>query len=272
MSEPLPTPPNAHRPPDGQAPERVLWEDLGRMPYAPAWDLQDHLFARVVAQKLARREQESAGLPRPVHASPDGRLHYLMLLEHPPVFTLGRNGDEANLLASPQALEARGIEFHRINRGGDITYHGPGQLVGYPILDLDGLFTDIGRYLRLLEECVIRVLGAYGLTGERLPGATGVWLDADNPFRARKICAIGIRASRWVTMHGFAFNVQPNLEHFKLIVPCGIDDKAVTSLARELGREISMDEVRGHWLEAFADLFGVELVEADLRREAEKTD
>jgi lipoyl(octanoyl) transferase len=229
------------------------------MPYTEAWTLQDVLFERVVAEKLKRREAEAPHIQC---------RHYLMLLEHPPVFTLGRNGDEAHLLASPEALEAQGIEYHRINRGGDITYHGPGQLVGYPILDLDGLFTDIGRYLRLLEDCVIRVLAEYGLHGERLEGATGVWLDADNPFRARKICAIGIRASRWVTMHGFAFNVQPNLDHFKLIVPCGIDDKAVTSLSAELGRPVAMEEVKTRWLAAFSDAFGVELVAAELRREA----
>lgn len=226
------------------------------MPYAEAWAMQEGLFARVVEQKLDRRAR---GLAH------EHCLHYLMLLEHPPVFTLGRNGDEANLLARPEALEAEGIEFHRINRGGDITYHGPGQLVAYPILDLDGLFTDIGRYLRLLEACVIRVLEHYGLKGERLAGATGVWLDADNPFRARKICAIGIRASRWVTMHGLAFNVQPNLDHFKRIVPCGIDDKAVTSLAAELGHEVPMAEVRDLWLQAFEDLFGVALAEEVLR-------
>ena len=226
------------------------------MPYAEAWALQERLFARVVDEKLQRRADGR---------SHENCLHYLMLVEHPAVFTLGRNGDEANLLARPEALEQQGIGFHRINRGGDITYHGPGQLVGYPILDLDGLFTDIGRYLRLLEACVIQVLDVYGLKGERLAGATGVWLDADNPFKARKICAIGIRASRWVTMHGFAFNVQPNLEHFKLIVPCGIDDKAVTSLSAELGRDVPMEEVREHWLQAFEAHFGIELVEEALR-------
>lgn len=231
--------------------ETVRFRDLGRMRYAEAWTLQERLFERVVAAKLARRE---AGAPH------RDCLHYLLLVEHPPVFTLGRNGKVEHLLLPEDRLAAEGFDFHRINRGGDITYHGPGQLVGYPILDLDGLFTDIGRYLRLLEQCVIDVLARYGLAGERLPGATGVWLEPDNPFRARKICAIGIRASRWVTMHGFAFNVQPDLDHFRRIVPCGIDDKAVTSLAAELGRDVPLDEVRGHWLAAFGERFGVDLV------------
>jgi len=231
-------------------PETVEWADMGRLRYADAWALQERLFQRVVAAKLLRRE---TGAP-----NRQGK-HYLLLGDHLEVFTLGRNGAEANLLVSPEKLAAEGIDFFRINRGGDITFHGPGQLVGYPILDLDCLFTDIGRYLRLIEECVIRVLASYGLEGQRLPGATGVWLDPDNPFRARKICAIGIRASRWVTMHGFALNVNTDLDRFRLIVPCGITDKAVTSLQAELGHPVEVPEVVERWQREFTGLFGVEL-------------
>jgi lipoyl(octanoyl) transferase len=245
--------PSPNNPADaGRGPlrEQVRWAPMQRLRYADAWALQERLFARSVQAKLQRRETGSEG---------SGGEHYLLLGDHPPVFTLGRNGALANLLVDEERLAREGIDFFRINRGGDITYHGPGQLVGYPILDLDCLFTDIGRYLRLIEECVIRVLADYGLEAERLPGATGVWLDAQNPFRARKICAIGIRASRWVTMHGFALNLNTNLEHFGLIVPCGITDKAVTSLARELGRPVDETEVRDRWLSVFQELFEVDV-------------
>ncbi|MBI1191713.1 MAG: lipoyl(octanoyl) transferase LipB [Bacteroidetes bacterium] len=230
--------------------ESVQWADMGRLRYADAWALQEQLFNRSVAAKLERR-----ALNLPNHQG----SHFLLLGDHPEVFTLGRNGAEANLLVSPEKLAAEGIDFFRINRGGDITFHGPGQLVGYPILDLDCLFTDIGRYLRLIEACVIEVLDGYGLKGERLPGATGVWLDPDNPFRARKICAIGIRASRWVTMHGFALNVNTDLDRFRLIIPCGITDKAVTSLQAELGHPVPTEEVRERWLHIFSRLFEVNL-------------
>ena len=243
-----------HRAPAGQR-ERIEFHDLGIIRYADAWTKQEAIFDAVVADKLVRRERGET--------QRNGQ-HQLLLCEHPPVFTLGRNGDPKHLLMNEQQLAAAGIDFHRINRGGDITYHGLGQLVGYPILDLDCFFTDIGRYLRLLEECVIRVMAEYCLKGERLPGATGVWLDPDNPFKARKICALGIRASRWVTMHGFAFNVNTDLEHFRGIVPCGIDDKAVTSLAAEVGHEIPMSAVKKSWMAAFKDCFDAELVEEDL--------
>jgi len=236
--------------PAALARETVHWATMGRLRYAEAWALQERLFALSVAAKLERRA---------LNLSSQQGNHYLLLGDHPEVFTLGRNGAEANLLISPEKLAAEGIDFFRINRGGDITFHGPGQLVGYPILDLGCLFTDIGRYLRLIEECVIRVLDQYGLKGERLPGATGVWLDPDNPFRARKICAIGIRASRWVTMHGFALNVNTDLDRFRLIVPCGITDKAVTSLKAELGHPVPFEEVRERWLEVFSALFEVNL-------------
>ncbi len=224
---------------------------MGEMPYREAWELQERLFKDVVAAKMTRRD---TGQPH------TRGLHYLLLGHHPDVFTLGRNGASGNLLISEERMADEGIDFFRINRGGDITFHGPGQLVGYPILDLDCFFTDIGRYLRLLEETVIRVLAGYGLAGERLPGATGVWLDANNPFKARKICAIGIRAGRWVTMHGFALNINTDLSRFGYIVPCGITDKAVTSMAAELGHDLDEEVVLQRWLEAFGDLFDINLI------------
>ncbi len=220
------------------------------MPFDQAWALQERLFKRVVDAKLLRRERGEA--------HKDG-LHYLLCGHHPDVFTLGRNGLEEHLLLKAEQLREQGIEFFRINRGGDITYHGPGQLVAYPILDLDCLFTDIGRYLRMLEESVILLLAEYGLNAERLVGATGVWLDAGNPFKARKICAIGIRAGRWVTMHGLALNLNTDLSRFGLIIPCGIADKAVTSLAAELGGPVDEAAIAQRWREVFARLFDMKM-------------
>ena len=183
----------------------------------------------------------------------------LLFVEHPHVYTLGKSGNLENLLANEEQLKAIQAEFYPINRGGDITYHGPGQLVGYPILDLDHYFTDIHRYLRTLEEVIILVLAEYGLHAERSPGETGVWLDVGTPF-ARKICAMGVRASRWVTMHGWAFNVNTDLRYFEYIIPCGITDKSVTSLDRELKRSISMDEVKEKVKRHFESQFGAVLV------------
>lgn len=234
--------------------ELVQLHEIGRIPYRKAWELQHQLFDEVVADKLGRRE---------IGQEKDGGLHHLILCEHPPVFTLGRSGSDSNLLVAEDWLAKQGIEFVRINRGGDVTFHGPGQLVGYPILDLDCFFTDIGKYLRFLEEAVIKVLAHYGLQGHRLPGATGVWLDPENPFKARKICAMGIRASRWVTMHGYALNVNTDLDHFNHIIPCGIDDKQVTSMAKELGRSLAMEEVKELWKRAFSELFDLELVKSE---------
>ncbi|MCS6991526.1 MAG: lipoyl(octanoyl) transferase LipB [Chitinophagales bacterium] len=231
---------------DGDARQQVVWYDLGLQEYKRVWDFQEQLFARVVQNKLKRREGNQTE-----------PLHFLITCEHPHVFTIGRNGNEQHLLISPQAMKERGISYYRINRGGDITYHGPGQLVCYPILDLDLFFTDIGRYLRLLEETVIGTLADFGVTAGRSAGATGVWLDANSPARARKICAIGIRCSRWVTMHGLAFNVNTDLQFFRLIVPCGITNKGVTSLQKELGKEIPMEEVKKVWLRWFSKLFRV---------------
>lgn len=229
--------------------KQVFVRDLGRKAYKETWDYQEALFNAIVDLKVRnRREGTQAATP-----------NHFLFVEHPHVFTLGKSGSLANLLASEAQLKAYGAEFYRINRGGDITYHGPGQIVGYPILDLDNFFTDIHKYLRFLEEMVIRTLEEYGLKGERSPGETGVWLDVGTPF-ARKICAMGVRASRWVTMHGFALNVNANLGYFDLMVPCGIPDKGVSSLNAELGRkEIPLGEVKQKLLSHFAALFEAEL-------------
>ena len=228
--------------------EQVIFRDLGRVEYQKAWDYQSELHRAVVDRKL--RNRDSAERPEP-------RRHYLLFCEHPPVYTLGKSGSLAHLLLSETELRQRGIAFHKINRGGDITYHGPGQVVGYPIFDLDGFFTDVHRYVRYLEEVIIRTLAEYGLHGQRIEGYTGVWLPAEGSRPHRKICAIGVHLSRWVTMHGFAFNVATDLEYFEHIVPCGIDeaDKEVTSLSRELGRAIAPADVQPALKRHFAELF-----------------
>lgn len=229
--------------------KQVFVRDLGRKAYKETWDYQEELFKGIVDLKV-RNRREGTKVATPNH---------FLFVEHPHVFTLGKSGSLANLLATEAKLKEYGAEFYRINRGGDITYHGPGQIVGYPILDLDNFFTDIHKYLRFLEEMVIRTLSEYGLKGERSPGETGVWLDVGTPF-ARKICAMGVRASRWVTMHGFALNVNANLGYFDLMVPCGIPDKGVCSLNAELGRkEIPLGEVRQKLLSHFEALFEAEL-------------
>lgn len=230
--------------------KEVQVQDLGNKPYKQAWDYQEKLFKEIVDLKIKNR-RENTDLVTPNH---------FLFVEHPHVFTLGKSGSLSNLLVDTSFLKARGAEFYRINRGGDITYHGPGQIVGYPILDLDNFFTDIHKYLRYLEEMVIRTLAEYGLKGERSAGETGVWLDKGTPF-ARKICAMGVRASRWVTMHGFAFNVNADLGFFDLMVPCGIPDKGVTSLNVELGREaVPVGEVKEKLLTHFAGLFEARLL------------
>ena len=215
--------------------KKVQFQDIGTVDYGAAWDFQTELFTATVDQKLVNRKT-----PEQAQATED----HLIFVEHPPVFTLGKSGKEDHLLVDQAKLEAEGISYYPVNRGGDITYHGPGQIVGYPILDLDHYFTDIHKYLRYLEEVVIATLAHYGLVAGRSEGETGVWLDAGTPF-ARKICAMGVKASRWTTMHGFAFNVNTDLKHFNLIVPCGISDKAVTSLHIELGRTLDLEEVKG---------------------------
>ena len=225
--------------------QRVVACHLGRVDYKPTWDLQQRLQDRLIE---AKRQQPPEALP-----------HVLLLVEHPPVYTLGKSGDAGNLLLSEDALAERGASFFRIDRGGDITYHGPGQLVGYPILDLDRFFTDLGRYLRTLEEVIIRTCAAYGLTGGRVDGRTGTWIGPDERGPERKICAMGVRCSRWVTMHGFAFNVNTDLGDFDHIVPCGIDDRGVTSLQRELGEPVDEAAVRHHVIRHFSNLFDADV-------------
>ncbi|KAB5489537.1 MULTISPECIES: lipoyl(octanoyl) transferase LipB [Flagellimonas] len=230
--------------------KKVALQDLGHKDYKETWDYQETLFKDIVDTKI-RNRREAAGLETPNH---------FLFVEHPHVYTLGKSGDMGNLLVDEKALEAKGATFYKINRGGDITYHGPGQIVGYPILDLDNFFTDIHKYLRFLEEMVILTLAEYGLKAERSEGETGVWLDVGTPF-ARKICAMGVRASRWVTMHGFALNVNADLGYFDLMIPCGIRDKAVTSLNVELGqKEVNVEEVKAKLLKHFSTLFEAELV------------
>ncbi|WP_124981053.1 lipoyl(octanoyl) transferase LipB [Nonlabens xiamenensis] len=229
--------------------KRVRFQDLGLKDYKETWDYQEELFKAILDTKIKNRRAE-AGLDTDNH---------LLFVEHPHVYTLGKSGDLDNLLANEQMLDQIGATFYKINRGGDITYHGPGQITGYPILDLENFFTDIHKYLRFLEEIFIKILADYGLEGQRSPGETGVWLDVGTPF-ARKICAMGVRASRWVTMHGFAFNVNTDLGYFDHIIPCGIDDKAVTSLASELKREVDMVEVKEKIKTYFTQLFEAQLV------------
>jgi len=230
--------------------KKVQFQDIGTVDYGAAWDFQTELFTATVDQKLVNRKT-----PEQAQATED----HLIFVEHPPVFTLGKSGKEDHLLVDQAKLEAEGISYYPVNRGGDITYHGPGQIVGYPILNLDHYFTDIHKYLRYLEEVVIATLAHYGLVAGRSEGETGVWLDAGTPF-ARKICAMGVKASRWTTMHGFAFNVNTDLKHFNLIVPCGISDKAVTSLHIELGRTLDLEEVKGVLKANFEKQFDCTLV------------
>lgn len=223
--------------------KKIILEDLGTKDYKETWDYQEEVFARIISQKMTKR------------SNPDVETeNYFLFVEHPHVYTLGKSGDVSNLLLSEKQLEEKGATFYKINRGGDITYHGPGQIVGYPILDLENFFTDIHKYLRFLEEVIILTLAEYGLECSRSEGETGVWLGVGTPF-ARKICALGVRASRWVTMHGFALNVNANLGYFDNIIPCGIKGKAVTSLHVELGRAIDEKEVKDKILHHFTSLF-----------------
>lgn len=227
--------------------ETVIFQDLGNIGYGKAWDYQTQLFDAIVQQKVANR---SLPAEEQVHTQ-----SYLLFCEHPHVYTLGKSGAMDNVLLSEQDLAEKGIEFYKTNRGGDITYHGPGQIVGYPILDLDNFFTDIHQYMRFLEEAIIRTLAEYGILAGRYPGYTGVWLDAEDDSKARKICAMGVKCSRWVTMHGWAFNVNADLDYFNYIIPCGIKDKDVTSIQRELGRKLDMEEVKTKLKGHFADVF-----------------
>ena len=229
--------------------KKVNFQDLGKIDYKKCWDFQEELFAEILAVKSSNKKKNKTVETK----------NNLIFCEHPHVYTLGKSGDEKNLLVNEDYLKSRGATFHKINRGGDITYHGPGQLVGYPILDLDNFFTDIHKYLRFLEEAVILTLKEYGLESERSPGETGVWLDVGTP-KARKICALGVKSSRWVTMHGFAFNINSDLSYFGNIIPCGIIDKSVTSLQKELGKEMDMREVKNKVKSHLIELFEMEII------------
>lgn len=228
--------------------------DWGLIDYKEAWDRQQEIFDRIVQTKLAQRDQPDPELQ-------DG---YLIYCEHPHVYTLGKSGAAENLLADETRLREINASYYKINRGGDITYHGPGQLVMYPILDLDQVYTDIHRYLRDLEEAVIRVLATYEIEGKRYQGYTGVWIDPGTP-RERKICAMGVKCSRWVTMHGIGFNVHSDLSYFDQIVPCGIEGKGVTSISKELGREISVAEVQVKMTEMMGNIFPIDIVKENLK-------
>ena len=236
--------------------QKVIFSDLGQLDYKECWDLQEKLFDSTIARKINNR-----GLAAEEQVP---TRNYLLFVEHPHVYTLGKSGDPKHLLLDQNGLQDKSATYYKINRGGDITYHGPGQLVAYPILDLDHFFTDIHKYLRLLEETIILTLAEYGIKAGRSSGETGVWLDADIPGRARKICAMGVRCSRWVTMHGWGFNVNSDLNYFNNIIPCGISDKAVTSMKQELGRELDLTEVKVCLKKHFAALFNCEFETAQL--------
>jgi len=231
--------------------KKVKFIDLGLKDYKEAWDLQEELFAQSVSRKIANR-----------NLAPEDQVptdNYLLFVEHPHVYTLGKSGQASHLLLDEKGLETKNASFYKINRGGDITYHGPGQLVGYPILDLDNFFTDIHKYLRLLEEAVILTLAEYRIEAGRIEGLTGVWLDHLEQRNPRKICALGVKTSRWITMHGFAFNVNSDVNYFGNIVPCGIADKSVTSLHLELGRKIDEAEAKEKVKRHIVELFEMEL-------------
>ena len=235
--------------------ESILFQDLGNVAYDTAWDYQEQLMKVSLdakAQWYNTPELERVKGPETVH--------HLLFCEHPHVYTIGKSGHMENLLVNNAMLKELNVSFFKTNRGGDITYHGPGQIVGYPILDLERFFTDLGRYMRNLEEVMIRVLATYGIEAGRLPGSTGVWLDADVPGKARKICAMGVKCSRWVTIHGFALNVNTDLNYFNYIVPCGITDKSVTSLQKELGRPLDEQEVKEKLIYEFGQVFGAEMI------------
>lgn len=258
--------------------QEVLFRDLGLMDYRNAWDYQENLLQQNVNIKSEARIAQSKTLSHSKVSGSDNiysnsneqtdvnvnsqqsTVNYLLLLEHPPVYTMGKSGKLENILITGQQMLDKGIAFYKTNRGGDVTFHGPEQLVGYPIMDLDNFYTDIGRYLRSLEQVIIDTLLEYGLNGSRSTGETGVWLEPNIKGKERKICAIGVRCSRWITMHGFAFNVNTDLTYFNYIVPCGIHEKKVTSLHKELGRNIDMQEIKEKVKRNFENVFQVKLV------------
>ena len=229
--------------------KKVEFQDLGLIDYKKCWDFQEELFSEILTVKSSNRKEDKTVATK----------NHLIFCEHPHVYTLGKSGDEKNLLVNEDYLKSRGATFHKINRGGDITYHGPGQIVGYPILDLDNFFTDIHKYLRFLEEAVILTLKEYGLESERSPGETGVWFDVGTS-KARKICGLGVKSSRWVTMHGFAFNINSDLSYFGNIIPCGIADKKVTSLQKELSKKLDIQEVKNKLRAHLVHLFEMKII------------
>ncbi|MBS1643872.1 MAG: lipoyl(octanoyl) transferase LipB [Bacteroidetes bacterium] len=235
--------------------EQIELADWGTIEYGQAWDRQEALLAQQLQIK-----KEWNNTPEPERTERPSTAHHLFLCSHPHVYTLGKSGHMENLLLNDTRLKALNVSFYKTNRGGDITYHGPGQIVGYPMLDLEKFYTDLGRYMRSLEEVIIRTLAHYGIVGGRLPGATGVWLDPDDPKRARKICAMGVRCSRWITMHGFALNVNTDLNYFGHIVPCGIVDKGVTSMYKELLHEVNETAVKAILIQEFASVFEAQVV------------
>ena len=225
---------------------KIKFKDLGIMDYSTAWEYQENLMKNTIEIKMKNRKS-------PVEQMME-TPNYFLFVEHPHVYTLGKSGDENNMLISPETLEKINASYVKTNRGGDITYHGYGQIVGYPVLDLENFFTDIHRYMRNLEEVIILTMADYGLKGERSQGETGVWLDVGKPF-ARKICAMGVKASRWVTIHGFAFNVNTDMQYFEHIIPCGIKGKQVTSLERELEQKLNIEEVKNKIKRHFSEVF-----------------
>jgi len=234
---------------------KIYFRDLGEIEYGDAWKMQEEMMKQGLDIKSSWFNVPNA--PNPVDM---GIKNYLLFCQHPHVYTLGKSGHLENLLLANDRLKELNVGFYNTNRGGDITYHGPGQIVGYPVLDLEQFFTDLGRYMRNLEETIIRALLYYGIVGDRLPGATGVWLDPDDPMKARKICAMGVRSSRWITIHGFALNVNTDMSYFDNIVPCGIKDKKVTSIENELGKRVDEEEVKLLLKKAFSEVFETEVV------------
>lgn len=249
--------------------QAVIFQDLGLMDYQSAWDYQESLLKENVRKKSAVRSLESGVVSHypgtnsinPDFLSENNTINHLLFVEHPPVYTLGKSGNKENVLLGDDDLQAKRIQFFHTNRGGDITFHGPEQIVGYPILDLEKFYTDIGKYLRNLEEVIILTMAEYDIKGERSSGETGVWIESGVLGKERKICAIGVRCSRWITMHGFALNVNTDLSYFNYIVPCGIVDKQVTSLEKELGYKLDMNEVKEKVKRNFEKVFEAELIE-----------
>lgn len=258
--------------------QKVIFRDLGKMDYKTAWDYQESLLQENIKVKSGVLSSESGvrstsaagGLPQALREPgvadrnfEQGTQNYLLFVEHPPVYTLGKSGNIENVLLGENELAEKGIQFFRTNRGGDITFHGDQQIVGYPIIDLEKFYTDIGKYLRNLEEVIILTLDDYGIAGKRSQGETGVWIEPGIPGRERKICAIGVRTSRWITMHGFAFNVNTDLTYFNNIIPCGIQNKQVTSLEKELGEKIDFEKAKERVKKNFEIVFGVEIVNGE---------